>query len=147
MTIQQGWIGVDLDGTLAVYDGWKGIEHIGPPIARTVQYVRYLLYNGIEVRIFTARVQEGPRAVFHIKKWCREYLGQTLDVTDRKDMNMVCMIDDRALNPLTNLSWLPDWDLNNWDLIHAPLPPADFIVEAVKGHWSGPMAPPLELKR
>jgi hypothetical protein len=27
-----GWIGVDLDGTLAHYDGWKGIDHIGEPI-------------------------------------------------------------------------------------------------------------------
>lgn len=27
----QGWIGVDLDGTLAEYHGWKGAEHIGQP--------------------------------------------------------------------------------------------------------------------
>ena len=25
----KGWIGVDLDGTLAQYDHWRGIEHIG----------------------------------------------------------------------------------------------------------------------
>lgn len=23
------WIGVDLDGTLAEYDGWRGWKHIG----------------------------------------------------------------------------------------------------------------------
>src|SRR5262245_48902352 len=27
-----GWIGVDLDGTLAEYHGWKGIEHIDRPV-------------------------------------------------------------------------------------------------------------------
>ena len=27
-----GWIGVDLDGTLAFYDMWRGMEHIGKPI-------------------------------------------------------------------------------------------------------------------
>ena len=30
-----GWIGVDLDGTLARYDGWRGIDHIGEPMPRT----------------------------------------------------------------------------------------------------------------
>ena len=32
MNEDKAWIGVDLDGTLARYDGWKGIEHIGEPI-------------------------------------------------------------------------------------------------------------------
>jgi len=26
---RRGWIGVDLDGTLALYDRWRGIEHVG----------------------------------------------------------------------------------------------------------------------
>jgi len=34
------WIGVDLDGTLAHYDGWKGPTHIGAPIHKMVQRVR-----------------------------------------------------------------------------------------------------------
>ncbi len=28
-----GWIGVDLDGTLAHYEGWNGANHIGEPLA------------------------------------------------------------------------------------------------------------------
>ena len=28
-----GWIAVDLDGTLAYYDVWRGEEHIGSPIS------------------------------------------------------------------------------------------------------------------
>lgn len=27
-----GWIGVDLDGTLAIYDVWRGANHIGEPV-------------------------------------------------------------------------------------------------------------------
>ena len=28
---EKGWIGVDLDGTLAHYDKWRGVEHVGDP--------------------------------------------------------------------------------------------------------------------
>jgi hypothetical protein len=32
-----GWIGVDLDGTLAHYDGiWRGDEYIGEPVGRAL---------------------------------------------------------------------------------------------------------------
>ena len=34
-----GTIAVDLDGTLARYDGWKGIDHIGDPIPLMVSRV------------------------------------------------------------------------------------------------------------
>jgi hypothetical protein len=95
---RKGWIGVDLDGTLAVYDGWKGPTHIGEPIPLMVEYVKTLLAQGIEVRIFTARVGEtGARGLMAIEQWCQEYLGTVLPVTDRKDFNMVFMVDDRAV--------------------------------------------------
>lgn len=32
-----GWIAVDLDGTLAEYDGWKGSAHIGNPVPKMVE--------------------------------------------------------------------------------------------------------------
>jgi hypothetical protein len=47
-----GWIGVDLDGTLAHYDGWKGADHIGEPIAPMVERVKRWLSEGHEVRVF-----------------------------------------------------------------------------------------------
>lgn len=49
--MNRGWIGVDLDGTLAHYDKWIGPEHIGEPIAPMVDRVRAWLGQGIEVRI------------------------------------------------------------------------------------------------
>ena len=36
----KGWIGVDLDGTLAMYDGWVGVSHIGEPVPAMLQRVR-----------------------------------------------------------------------------------------------------------
>ena len=63
-----GWIGVDLDATLAYYDGWKGPTHIGPPIMRMVERIREWLSKGWEVRVFTARFADpDPRVVPLIK--------------------------------------------------------------------------------
>lgn len=39
MVEHKGWIGVDLDGTLAHYEGWKGVEHIGEPIPAMVERI------------------------------------------------------------------------------------------------------------
>ena len=54
--MSEGWIGIDLDGTLAEYDGWKGVEHIGKPIPSMVERVKAWIIEGKDVRIFTARV-------------------------------------------------------------------------------------------
>ena len=97
----QGWIGVDLDGTLAHYDGWEGIDVIGAPIPPMVERVKAWLAEGTEVRIFTARVS-GPTqlrqiATEAIEDWCREYIGQVLAVTATKDFGMYELWDDRAV--------------------------------------------------
>ncbi|HEV7674386.1 MAG TPA: hypothetical protein VGQ12_07640 [Candidatus Angelobacter sp.] len=58
--MHNGWIGVDLDGTLAHYAGWKGPEHIGEPIMPMVERVKGWLAEGKTVKIFTARVYCPP---------------------------------------------------------------------------------------
>lgn len=35
-----GWIGVDLDGTLAHYDRWRGIDHVGDPVPAMMNRVK-----------------------------------------------------------------------------------------------------------
>ena len=52
----EGWIGFDLDGTLAKYDGWNGIDHIGEPIGPMVSLIKVLHAEGKTVKILTARV-------------------------------------------------------------------------------------------
>lgn len=107
----QGWIGVDLDGTLASYTGWVSEFHIGPPVPAMVERVRYAIELGFKVKIFTARVYglEGgalQRTVGLIFDWCREHIGQTLDVTCIKDYQMLELWDDRAVGVERNTGLL-----------------------------------------
>lgn len=98
-----GWIGVDLDGTLAEYHGWIGTEHIGDPIAPMVDRVKLWLGAGVEVRIFTARVCMGEQAVVAtIQAWCLEHIGCILPVTCEKDFGMIELWDDRAVQVIAN---------------------------------------------
>lgn len=95
-----GWIGVDLDGTLAEYDGWQGIEHIGPPIPAMVERVKRWREEGREVRVFTARVSRGEQAIRArrvVHQWLWAHLGEALPVTCMKDFGMVELWDDRAV--------------------------------------------------
>lgn len=92
-----GWIGVDLDGTLAVYDGWVSEEHIGEPVEAMVNRVLVWRMNGIDVRIFTARVAHSETALAFIEAWCQKHLGEVLPVTNQKDYGMVQLWDDRCV--------------------------------------------------
>lgn len=104
------WIAVDLDGTLAVYDEWRGITHIGPPIPAMVARVKAWLAEGRDVRIFTARVgpphlhvpEELAQITCAIQDWCLEHIGAALPVTSIKDRHMIELWDDRARRVETN---------------------------------------------
>jgi hypothetical protein len=90
-----GWIGWDLDGTLAHFDEWQGVEHIGAPIPFTVAMVKAQLLHGEDVRIFTARLSnEGARGP--VEGWCLKHIGRVLPITNVKDMFMKRLYDDRA---------------------------------------------------
>lgn len=106
-----GWIGVDLDGTLAHYDEWKGWHHIGAPIPAMVARVCKWLEEGRDVRIFTARVShdgtskrmvESQLAMLRVMNWCEQHFGRPLPVTCTKDIAMVELWDDRAVQVRTN---------------------------------------------
>ena len=96
-----GWIGVDLDGTLAEYGGWIGPDHIGKPIPLMLSRVKKWLSEGREVRIFTARASI-PSQVEPIANWCIEHLGVALPVTNVKDFGMIELWDDRAIQVEAN---------------------------------------------
>ena len=108
------WIGVDLDGTLAYHDNWKGHEHIGDPIPAMVQRVKIWLDSGQTVKIFTARFCEHGQIIYQnngqavidvvtpIENWCLQHLGQKLAVTNVKDYNLLELWDDRAVQVIAN---------------------------------------------
>jgi hypothetical protein len=103
-----GWIGVDLDGTLAYYDRYRGVGVIGEPIEPMCARVRQWLEEGKDVRIMTARISavpgcrdyddaEIPLNIDAIQEWCLEHLGQVLPITCTKDYQMTELWDDRAV--------------------------------------------------
>lgn len=96
-----GWIGVDLDGTLAHYEGWQGPFHIGEPVLAMKMRVLSWLHQGIEVRIVTARASQ-PESVKVIEDWLIKHLGVKLTITDRKDFGMLELWDDRAIRVEAN---------------------------------------------
>lgn len=121
----RGWIGVDLDGTLAHYESWVAPGHIGVPIGGMLFRVKKWLADGHEVRIFTARcwphafiapgmelrdlpiipgaamrasaVDDSAIAIKAIRAWCLEHLGQELAITCVKDYAMIELYDDRCV--------------------------------------------------
>lgn len=103
-----GWIGVDLDGTLAEYSHWRGNGHIGPPVPRMIQRVKSWLAEGRDVRVFTARVgpQGSPNDIARARKeitaWCLEHIGKILPITAIKDFTMAELWDDRCVQVMQN---------------------------------------------
>lgn len=120
-----GWIGVDLDGTLAHYEHFVAPNVIGASIPLMVERVKNWLAEGQQVKIFTARVypyaidkdqrSENCRiksyceqwvasygAYKAIQNWCEMHIGQTLEVTCAKDYHMYLLYDDRAVQVIPN---------------------------------------------
>lgn len=95
------WIGVDLDGTLAVYDGFQGHDKIGAPIPEMIERVLRWHAADIKVKIFTARVSgdaaEAAQAKYYIQKWLKDNNLPAFEITCIKDYYMTELYDDRAV--------------------------------------------------
>lgn len=132
----KGWYGFDLDGTLAKYDGWKGIDSIGAPVAPMVKLIRQMHDEGKVVKIMTARVapKENPETkpnpyrtgnwcvqepdvqtwalkgewtpLEFIQEWCYRFLGFVPEVVYQKDHLMLELYDDRVKQVVPNEGWL-----------------------------------------
>src|SRR5690349_19600776 len=106
-----GWIGVDLDGTLAEYNGWISPTHIGPPVPKMLARVKQWLAEGRTVKILTARVshdkseqrwKEANDAFFAIQAWLQTHVGCVLTITNEKDYAMIELWDDRCVQVIPN---------------------------------------------
>lgn len=104
--VEKGWIGVDLDGTLAQYDEWRGAGHIGEPVPLMLARVKEWIEAGEDVRIVTARVSPNnagaEESAEAIGVWLQEHAGRQLPVVCNKDMYMVELWDDRAKQVVPN---------------------------------------------
>lgn len=124
---EEEWIGFDLDGTLAEYHGWKGVDHIGKPVPRMVIIAKLLHRLGKKIKIFTARVaprddgEGGDKARKHIEVWCKENLGFVPEITYEKDASMIALFGDRAIAVEQNSGKV----LGGWmDFLPKPTPKA-----------------------
>lgn len=102
----QAWIGVDLDGTLAVFTEWKGITSIGDPLPKMVKRVKDWIAKGIQVKILTARVSEPSvkengttvaKVSEAIQRWTEKHIGIKLPVVSQKDQHMLFFVDDSCV--------------------------------------------------
>jgi hypothetical protein len=118
----QGWIGCDLDGTLAVALDTYEPTVIGAPVPKMVERVKSALADGKDVRIFTARVAYvSPELLVKIEaaiqKFCFDNIGKVLPITCVKDHYMTELWDDRAsqveLNTGVFVRFIPNGSAGN----------------------------------
>lgn len=103
------WIGVDLDGTLALYEHGRSYDpkHVGDPIPAMLRRVKRWIAEGRRVKILTARAattsyQEHIEVVGTIQSWCVKHGLPALEVTAQKDYLMLELWDDRAVTVEAN---------------------------------------------
>ena len=97
---------LDLDGVLAQYDKWKGIDHIGDPIPGALEFSRQLAKIA-EIVIFSSRcaqdVLEGLRITpgmlrIRVIEWLEKHKFPFTDVyTGQGKPRAAAFIDDRAV--------------------------------------------------
>lgn len=93
---EDGWIGVDFDGTLAKHTSYKGSTKFGDVVPKMAARVRRWVGRGKKVKIFTARADD-EKAVNAIKKWLKDNELPDLEITNLKDHKMVELWDDKAI--------------------------------------------------
>lgn len=90
---QKQHFAIDLDGTLLSYDGWKGEDHFGEPLAGAVEWVKKRLEDGHEITVFTTRTAFDK---VHDALVARGF--PSLPVSNVKSPKFSCFIDDRAVS-------------------------------------------------
>lgn len=94
-----GWIGVDLDGTLAKNPTLQQMERgqtVGDPIVPMLERVRGWLAQGKEVKVFTARACD-PSEIPSIRQWLDALDLHNVDITNAKDFGCLEIWDDIAV--------------------------------------------------
>lgn len=98
---KKGWIGIDLDGTLARSDNVLNPSMIGDPVPKMMNRLNQLKQDGYRIKIFTARASD-PEQILLVRKWLTENGLPELEITNVKDYGMILLFDDRAIQVITN---------------------------------------------
>lgn len=97
----QQWIGVGLDGTLAFCDGPIDPDNIGKPVPDMAARVRDWVDHGHTVKVFTPRAAD-ESGTAKVEQWLREHELPELEVTCEKDLHMLELWDNRAIQIIPN---------------------------------------------
>lgn len=97
-------IAVDVDGVLAQYDEWKGLDHIGDPIPGAVKFTKDLGEH-FDVIIFTTRCceeingpEKAPLLVNRVRRWLNKHGFHFDHIWSEKGKPLaVAFIDDRGI--------------------------------------------------
>lgn len=98
---KDGWIGFDLDGTLATRPGKFDLDEVGEPVKKMIDVLKKHLADGDTCKIFTARAATlgHEKAIW---RWLKEQRLPKLDITNAKDHRMKLLYDDRAVSVRTD---------------------------------------------
>lgn len=112
------WYGFDLDGTLAKYDKWEGIDHIGEPIAPMVKLIKRMHDEGKTVKIMTARVSPRPEPESVSRDQCPmpEYARGVMQTPDEQS-SVECMYT--VLKTWGAREFIVDWCLRELGFLPA----------------------------
>lgn len=93
-------VAIDLDGTLAFYNGWKGPHHIGEPRPNAVWALNCFKYNGWDVTLFTNR--EESQAIWD---WVEKFASGSVDRVNecRKDPDLKNSLGRASMKPAVDL--------------------------------------------
>src|SRR5947209_16992513 len=114
------WVGIDFDGTTV----WKNphftsedFGKTGNPLPAMIALARDLLREGLDVRIFTARVtptldpqrqREAAESTLVVQDFCIHHFGRALPITNAKDDDCAAILDDIAFHVTRNTGLVVD---------------------------------------
>lgn len=102
---------IDVDGTLARYDGWKGVDHIGDPLPGAVELTKRIA-EFADIMIYTTRCcsdlnHEAPHLLVNrVRAWLDKhgFVYHTIWEGQGKPI-FAALIDDRALCVSCNVEY------------------------------------------
>ena len=93
------WVGFDFDGTISrnvIKEYTKPPYSLGEAVPEMIATAKSLLEAGITIKVFTARARD-PLSIPSIQDWTERHGLGRLEVTDRKDFDLIRFFDDRAI--------------------------------------------------
>lgn len=113
----QKTVAIDVDGVLASYDGWRGLDHYGEPIAGAVAFTQRLREAGWKIIIHTCRMNRIGQPIptlGQLIKPLRAFLKQhgfAYDEIWHREGKPIAhaYVDDRAVSAEHNVEGEPDF--------------------------------------